>query len=381
MAFGRRRKDRQLLYQAMNAVTAQNYRPMERAACHELLRSLLQDPSDTMKRLRHMARSTIMSVAHGIHVLPTDDPVTALARDALETIVVASIPGRFCVDFIPALKYVPEWVPGTGFKRMAKEWRKRATDMMELPFAEAKRIIANLIPCLASITQFQKASGNAPTSFVSVSLSSIDESEDKKVQEQAVKVMARTICVGGADTTVSALGTFVLTMLANPEFKKAQTEIDSVIGDNDLPDFQDEEALPYLSALVKEVLRWRSVTPIGRYSTEENLFLISSNLKTNIHFLLNGKLNPAVRSPEAFGFGCRICPGRHMAHDSVWLNIVSILATFDITKAIGDGRIIAPTYEYFTALVSMALPFKCTITPRSQRAIEVIRATAEEEDS
>lgn len=69
---------------------------------------------------------------------------------------------------------------------------------------------------------------------------------------------------GGADTTVSALGTFFLAMLANPEAqRKAQVEIDAVVGNGHLPDFDDEESLPYVSAVVKEVLRWRSVTPIG----------------------------------------------------------------------------------------------------------------------
>jgi cytochrome P450 len=68
----------------------------------------------------------------------------------------------------------------------------------------------------------------------------------------------------GADTTVSALGSFVLAMLAYPEVQyKAQAELDSVIGMGNLPDFPDEGSLPYVTALVKEVLRWRNVTPIG----------------------------------------------------------------------------------------------------------------------
>ncbi|KAJ6580703.1 hypothetical protein B0H19DRAFT_929348, partial [Mycena capillaripes] len=72
-----------------------------------------------------------------------------------------------------------------------------------------------------------------------------------------------------------------------------------------------------------------------------------------------------------------ICPGRHMAQTSVWIDAVFILATFDITKAVReDGQVIEPSYEYFSALVSMLLPFKCSIKPRSQRAVELIRATA-----
>ena len=46
--------------------------------------------------------------------------------------------------------------------------------------------------------------------------------------------------------------------------KKAQAEIDSVIGPNRLPDFQDRSSLPYINAVVKEMARWNLVVPLGR---------------------------------------------------------------------------------------------------------------------
>ena len=46
--------------------------------------------------------------------------------------------------------------------------------------------------------------------------------------------------------------------------KKAQAEIDSVVGPNRLPDFHDRPSLPYINAVVKESLRWNLVTPLGR---------------------------------------------------------------------------------------------------------------------
>ena len=57
--------------------------------------------------------------------------------------------------------------------------------------------------------------------------------------------------------TVSALGTFILGMVMNPDVqKKAQDEIDRVIGRDRLPEFEDEESLPYVSAVVKEAMRY-----------------------------------------------------------------------------------------------------------------------------
>ena len=45
--------------------------------------------------------------------------------------------------------------------------------------------------------------------------------------------------------------------------RKAQAELDVVVGPDRLPDFSDQAALPYMAALLREVLRWHVVTPIG----------------------------------------------------------------------------------------------------------------------
>ena len=46
----------------------------------------------------------------------------------------------------------------------------------------------------------------------------------------------------------------------------AQQQLDEVLGGERLPDFSDIPQLPYISALVKEVLRWRPLTPLGASS-------------------------------------------------------------------------------------------------------------------
>ena len=53
-------------------------------------------------------------------------------------------------------------------------------------------------------------------------------------------------------------------MTLHPEVaKKAQAELDVVVGNDRLPTFADREQLPYLDALTKEVLRWNTVAPTG----------------------------------------------------------------------------------------------------------------------
>jgi len=67
----------------------------------------------------------------------------------------------------------------------------------------------------------------------------------------------------------------------------------------------------------------------------------------------DGELDPNAKDPTCFfGFGRRLCPGRHLALDSMWLSIVCILATFDIQKARdAQGNEITPKVEYYTALL------------------------------
>ncbi|KAJ7237089.1 hypothetical protein C8J57DRAFT_1087792, partial [Mycena rebaudengoi] len=57
---------------------------------------------------------------------------------------------------------------------------------------------------------------------------------------------------------------------------KAQKEIDAVVCTGHLQNFDDKESLSYVSAIVKEVLRWRPVTPIGQCCSFSQLFHISS---------------------------------------------------------------------------------------------------------
>ncbi|KAJ6580680.1 cytochrome P450 [Mycena capillaripes] len=375
------RSHRKLLHEAFNVTAIKQFRPQVQAATHELLCRMVRDPGDMMEHFRHMAGALIMDVTYGIGVHSSDDPYIQIAKEALHGMSVASIPGAFLA-----------WVPGAGFQRKAREWKKVARDLVDVPFAEAKRKIAL---------------GTSATSFTSLNLRNLDDLKDsaKVGQEEIVKASAANMYAAGSDSTVSALGTFILAMLANPEAqKKAQAEIDSVVGTGQLPDFADEEVLPYVSAIVKEVLRWKIVTPIalphhlavedeyGGYRIPAGSVVVGNAWailndeeaypdpqKFNPErFLLDGKLNPAIRDPEvaAFGFGRRVCPGKHMAAVSLWIPIASILSTFDINKLVDeDGNTVEPSYAYFSGLISTPLPFECAITPRSSLAVEIVQST------
>ena len=69
----------------------------------------------------------------------------------------------------------------------------------------------------------------------------------------------------------------------------------------------------------------------------------------------DGSLRSDMRDAElaAFGFGRRICPGRHLASASIWIGIASVLATFDLVKPVDEnGDVIEPKGDFTSGLVS-----------------------------
>ncbi|KAJ7076206.1 cytochrome P450 [Mycena belliarum] len=243
-----RRTTHRLVREALDHRMVQQYWSLEVTTARSLLQRWLETPDDFFAHLYQMAGEFIMEMAYGIKVQPLNDPYVALAHKTVNLGVIACVPGHFLVNHFPLLKYVPSWFPGAGFQRQAREWKKLARALLDMPFAETER---------------QMASGIYPQSFTADRL---DGLRDEKVyyEKEHVKAAAATLFAAGADTTVSALASFVLAMLMHPDAQKqAQAEIDSVTHGKYLPDMNDEALLPYTSALVKEVLRWKNSTPLA----------------------------------------------------------------------------------------------------------------------
>ena len=70
------------------------------------------------------------------------------------------------------------------------------------------------------------------------------------------------------------IGAFLALSLHPRVVKKAQDELDAVVGRDRMPDFGDEESLVYINAIVYEALRWHNVTPLSvpHAATEDEIF-------------------------------------------------------------------------------------------------------------
>lgn len=391
------RERRRIFHQHFHPTAALQYRPRAIRGARVLIQRLLETPDDFMMHLRHMAGSLIIGVAYGLEVKPKDDPYVETAEKALHAMAMAGNAGSFLVDYIPILKYIPAWFPGASFQRKAQEWRKATTAMVEAPFAAVKKAMLD---------------GSATPSIILTLLRDMEEKDNNNVAlEKLYSGVAAAAYTGGSDTTVSALGSFFLAMMLNSEVQtKAQQALDDVVGRERLPDFSDEASLPYISAIVWEVLRWQPVTPLAvphrlTHEDEYNGYRIPAGsivvgnawamLHDERHFpepsvfkperflLSDGRLNESMRDlvMPAFGFGRRICPGKSLAYASLWASVSSVLCTFDVVKPTDEtGRPIEPSGEYTTGLVSYPLPFKCRFKPRSDAAEALICSAMQEYD-
>ncbi|KAG1737311.1 cytochrome P450 [Suillus lakei] len=272
---------------------------------------------------------------------------------ALDHFSLGSTPGTFIADFVPFLVKVPEWFPGAGFKRLAREWHDTLEEMVSAPY---KFVMDQMVTNICKFCEYGLIFNFYRLLALPRSLSpricweaGLCQQED----EHHVKWSAATLYAGASDTVVSTIYSFFLAMMLFPDVqKKAQAEIDA-------------------RQLAKEALRWHVVAPTGfpHCVTEDDIH--------DGYYIPKGGKKPETEPRTiCFGFGRRICPGIHLAEASVWLSAAMSLAVFDISKAVENGVEITPEVDPLSGTISHPKPFKCSIKPRSAKAVALIQQDA-----
>ncbi len=80
--------------------------------------------------------ATLLKVVYGIDIDDGDHDIVRGIRAAVEAFAEAMAPGKFLVEFIPWLEYVPAWVPGAGFQKKFATWRAMTAAMKNAPFKQ-----------------------------------------------------------------------------------------------------------------------------------------------------------------------------------------------------------------------------------------------------
>jgi len=387
MRYGPRWKEHRRVFHSHFNHSVVEHQEIQLEISRELLTLLLKSPEKFAEHMRHYAAHIIMKRVYGHTVVDNNDPYVRLVDEASRSTSEAAVPGAFLVDLFPSLKYVPEWMPGAGFKKKAKEWRKLSQAMINVPYNMVKEKFENgdAVPCFVSTCLEQNVASAAA-------------GKGEILTEELIKDSAAVSYAAGADTTVSTLTTFILAMTLHPEVqKRAQAELDAVLGDR-LPTFADKDGLPFITAIMKEVLRWIPVLPLavphramssdqykGHFIPagasvlgntwailhDETIFVEPEKFKPE-RFIKDNLPDPA--DSGVFGFGRRACAGKSMALDTIWIAIASTLSVFNITKAVDDnGTVITPDVKVKPGTVRHPAPFKCRIEPRSRAALALIQ--------
>ncbi|KAG9122078.1 hypothetical protein FRC07_001686 [Ceratobasidium sp. 392] len=130
-------------------------------------------------------------------------------------------------------------------------------------------------------------------------------------------------------------------LIHDPESqRRARAEIDGFYDEDTLPKWQDEQSLPFVRAVIKEVIRWRPPLPMA--------------------------------VPHRLEQGRRVCPGIQTAEQDAFIALSRLLWAFEFTAPPGVEVGVDPFDAFVGESVRTPAEFSLTTTPRSERRVQTI---------
>ncbi|KAK1808405.1 hypothetical protein LTR12_017238 [Friedmanniomyces endolithicus] len=394
MDYGQQWRDtRKLLHGTfMEKVVEEQYLKTQEAEASQMLRDYLLEPEHHMLHPKRYSNSIIMSIVWGVRTPTTQTRHLHRLYDLMEVwSKVLETGATPPVDIYPFL----HWLPQSVFSN----WVDRAKHV--------KREMNGLYSDFLRDLRARRTKVGSRGTFMDKVL---DQAESEKRMDglsysnHELWFMGGTLTEGGSDTSASIILAFVQAMVAYPEVqKKAQAQIDSVVGGDRSPNWKDYDSLPYVAQCVKEAMRWRPVTPLAfPHALAEDDWVDGMFLPKGTVILVNAWgmqhdpkrfANPEVFDPEhyagcttlatelangpwekrdhyGYGTGRRFCPGAHLAERNLFLAMAKLLWAFNISsKTVPDTD---PVTGYSEGFLVCVKDFDADFKPRSDRRRETI---------
>lgn len=371
----------------LNATPAAAYFPFQALESRQLMHDLLTQAGGSGADVRGIflraVASTIHSLLYGFRIRELNDPVLrAVVRlnDEFSDFIQV---GAHIVDQFPVLNHLPGFL--APWKVKAENHYKTKYELRDKNFKEGLESDAwNISKHLKKVVEK-------------------DDALDMPLHELAFEL--GTMIDAALDGTTDSLIWFVVACITQDQnfITKARKQLDAVVGRDRLPGPDDKPNLPYITAIVEEIFRWRPAGPEGvpHLNKEETIYkgyripkesVIVPNVWTiSREESLFGPHDPDEFVPDrwleadgttfkalpaaAFGYGRRTCPGRYFARNGIWIVVAQLLWAFDIKAGLSDETgesvdvdPIACTY----GLVMRALPFKARFVPRGPWVSEIV---------
>ncbi|KAK0652564.1 cytochrome P450 [Cercophora newfieldiana] len=379
---------RRALQPPFTKAKARQYTALQRKEALICCKSMIEDTSNSgwLNAVRRCSVAIVLKIAYGLDVDGPESPWIDLAEKSASAIGKAGAPGSSIMDLFPSTRYLPDWLPFMERLRYAHTWRAAIQNITELPFK-------------ASLSQM--ASKLDRRFFTHNGIASLNEKLNEHSQAdfglEDIKGAAATVLIAGNDTTAATVTLLILYLMQNPHVqRKAQEEVDRVVGRDRLPTWEDTPNLPYMNLVLQETYRMNPLSPLGipHASVKDDIYegmfipkgtIVYQNVWAMSHdpsvYADPFRFHPERYLPREeggngeplpvgnFGFGRRICIGRNLAENSLLIVLATMLATVDIGWPLGpDGKPTPFEPEWSLRGQATVMPFEASVTSRSSKS-------------
>jgi cytochrome P450 len=370
-----------ILAPSLGAPAASRYQPLMELEGKQLLSDLMSALSQSTESiistkavyplLERTQSSVILALHYGLRISNPEDPILheIIGMQAQVTHLAANpqLP-----DLLPFLRHLPAFL--SPWQRNADNLYASQVDLYTRLLRHGKETPGWNATKQAMATAQKHAPTNSPVSDLDLAF------------------IVATSIQGGMETSPRQLLWLFVAALHNPGFMfRAHEVLDRVVGRERLPSFSDRSRLAYIDAVAHEVLRWRPISPgsIPRRAERADEFAgvkIGNGVTVMANAWAIGRdedvFDPLLGDPEAFvperwlhgeklrsdlplpvfGQGRRMCQGKRVATDGLFLNIALLLWAFEVEGV--EGEEVDPWDMVVVGFMTEPRAFRFRLKPR-----------------